>query len=89
MRQRATACAISEMVKIPRVRVAVLLPGILGSSLYYDHSGQRHYIWREDFATNYQTLISNPAVLRWTGRAAKGDLIEKLLTQPWVLSPSW
>ena len=59
------------------MRIAVLIPGIMGSTLYYPRAdGSRHYIWTDDFQANYGALLSHPAALNWTGRVAAGDVIE-------------
>lgn len=49
-------------------RVAVVVPGIMGSSLFYEEgSGRRTEIWGENFMSNYGRLLSNPTLLRWNG----------------------
>jgi len=59
------------------VRVAVVIPGIMGSVLYQPQSGHgRAYIWEENFAANYQRLLSNPTLLNWSGQAASAELLE-------------
>jgi hypothetical protein len=59
------------------MRIAVVIPGIMGSSLYYPAlDGTREYIWTDRIRDNYTELIHNPPVLAWSGRVATGDLIE-------------
>jgi hypothetical protein len=65
------------MISMPSVRVAVLVPGIMGSSLYYRRAdGARDYIWTEDFHRNYNKLVAHSPALTWTGAVAAGELIE-------------
>ena len=60
------------------MRVAVLIPGIMGSSLYQSSVGGRQYLWSESLWDNYQTLVSNPSVLAWTGQKAEAELIDTI-----------
>jgi hypothetical protein len=57
-------------------RIAVLLPGIMGSTLHYDGSGHIEEIWGEDFNQNYRRLLKNPDLLKWTGQVACAKLLE-------------
>jgi hypothetical protein len=60
-------------------RVAVVIPGIMGSSLYYSQGrGQRYEIWGEDFYENYKRLLSNSTLLRWDGTPAESSLLESV-----------
>jgi hypothetical protein len=71
-----------------KTRVAVVVPGIMGSVLYYANaSGQRHEIWSENFLQNYDRLLSNPAVLRWNGRPAESSLLENIYVSHFLPFP--
>jgi hypothetical protein len=61
------------------MRIAVVIPGIMGSALYYPQpSGDRHVIWGENFAGNYKRLLSNPTILAWSGNQASTELLESI-----------
>lgn len=47
-------------------RLAVIIPGIMGSILY----GRNSALWSDSISDNYRRMISNPAQLQWTGEAA-------------------
>ena len=57
-------------------RIAVVLPGIMGSILSYNESGHITEIWGEDFNQNYRRLLKNPDLLKWTGQVACAKLLE-------------
>lgn len=57
---------------MPRKRVAVLVPGILGSVLVDKAGGP---IWSDDFNRNYKILLGNPARLSWNGMKASARLL--------------
>lgn len=60
-------------------RVAVVVPGIMGSTLFYeDGPGRADEIWGENFRTNYGRLLDNPTLLRWNGRPAGSSLLENV-----------
>ena len=60
-------------------RVAVVVPGIMGSTLFYgEDPDRREEIWGENFPTNYRLLLSNPTLLRWNGRPAESSLLENV-----------
>src|ERR1035438_31918 len=56
---------------------AVLVPGILGSVLYYPKgAGTIQEIWGENFLQNYRTLISDPGALTWKDLPASTRLLK-------------
>ncbi len=60
-------------------RVAVLIPGIMGSVLYTTRSGTRDEIWSGDFLKNYNLLVRrDPTLLRWNGTPAQASLLENI-----------
>jgi pimeloyl-ACP methyl ester carboxylesterase len=58
---------------MPGKRVAVLIPGILGSVLEDSAGGQ---IWGEDFHKNYTMLLGNPGLIAWNGQKARARLLK-------------
>jgi hypothetical protein len=59
-------------------RMAVLIPGIMGSSLRYDDgTGQHRILWDKDFRTNYANLLRDPKLLAWTGKTAHACLLRE------------
>lgn len=60
---------------VSRKRIAVLVPGILGSTLE-DKSGG--WIWSENFYDNYKVLLNNPGLLSWKGIKADARLIKNI-----------
>jgi hypothetical protein len=70
------------------MRIAVLVPGLMGSALYYSsENGSRTYIWSEDFRENYRRLLSNPTELNWSGNVANAELLENVYITPVVHLP--
>lgn len=63
---------------MPSKRVALLVPGILGSSLHYPREPVDHEVWGENLYTNYGALIAQPALLHWTGIRANARLIRQM-----------
>ena len=60
-------------------RVAVVVPGMMGSTLYYeDAAGRRTEIWGENFLVNYGRLVRNSTLLRWNGRPAESSVLENV-----------
>lgn len=60
-------------------RVAVVVPGIMGSTLSYERNPNRQEeIWGENFPMNYRRLLSNPTLLRWNGTPAESSLLENV-----------
>jgi hypothetical protein len=57
---------------VARKRIAVLVPGILGSILVDAGGGE---IWSENFYRNYRNLLNNPALLNWSGIKATARLL--------------
>lgn len=55
------------------IRVAVLVPGIMGSKLFYGSGPNRREIWGENFAGNYKRVIDQPASLEWNGLPAGSE----------------
>ena len=66
-------------------RVAVLIPGILGSVL---QDGTGSQIWSSDFLQNYDTLLRNPGLLSWAGVKAKARLL-KTARMTYVVYKEW
>src|SRR5665213_1886156 len=61
-------------------RVAVVVPGILGSTLTYsDGFLVQQELWGKSFVTNYRHLIANASLLRWTGRPAEAAVLDYVL----------
>lgn len=58
---------------MPRARIAVLVPGILGSVLQDSAGG---VIWSDNFYKNYKTLLKNPGLLSWKGVKANAHLLK-------------
>jgi hypothetical protein len=58
--------------------IPVVVPGIMGSTLSYDHLDGRNplTLWSGDICANYERLIDSPGTLRWSGNPAKAELIE-------------
>jgi hypothetical protein len=52
------------------IRVAMLVPGIMGSKLFYGTGSNRREVWGENFLKNYREIIEQPAVLDWNGKPA-------------------
>jgi hypothetical protein len=65
-------------------KIAVAVPGIMGSALYYPNSGNHGEIWGEDFQENYRRLIKNPDVLKWTGQTANAKLLRTVRVNNWI-----
>ena len=65
-------------------RIAVVLPGIMGSVLRYHESEKHGEIWGENFIENYHRLIHNPDVLKWTGKTASASLLKTARLSDWV-----
>lgn len=59
------------------LRVAVVVPGIMGSTLFRDTATGRHDIWSADITKNYNLLLRQPTLIRWVGVEAQSDLIEQ------------
>ena len=58
------------------LRIAVLVPGIMGSILERsDYYGGTQTIWGENLTANYRTLINNPGVLKWADNPADARLM--------------
>src|SRR5688572_27521269 len=56
------------------IRVAVLVPGIMGSMLYYrDGPNNGDVIWSENFLANYQRIIYNPHSLHWNSNSTPAE----------------
>lgn len=74
-------------------RVAVVVPGIMGSSLVYrDAAGNPEEIWGENFYQNYRRLLSNPTMLRWNDIPAEATLLENVYVSnisPWPKYKFW
>ena len=71
-------------------RVAVVVPGIMGSTLFYGEDPERREeIWGENFRTNYRRLLSNPTLLRWNGRPAESSLLENVYISNVVRFPKY
>lgn len=67
----------NDLTKIRRV--AVLIPGIMGSSLAYTDAGKvSSEIWGENFYDNYKRLLSNPTLLRWNDIKAEASFLENI-----------
>jgi len=60
-------------------RVAVVIPGIMGSCLERD---SRTELWTEDIRANYRRLVTNPAVLQYHGTAAKAPRVMEAIRFP-------
>lgn len=58
---------------MPRKRIAVLVPGILGSVLEDSAGGQ---IWSDNLYSNYRNLLDNPGLLNWSGNKAAASLLK-------------
>ena len=58
------------------MRVAVIVPGIMGSVLWdEDATGKRVEIWGENFYDNYRRILTHPELLRGNiQRAAVPDV---------------
>jgi Lecithin:cholesterol acyltransferase len=66
---------------VPLQRVAVLVPGILGSIL-------RH-IWSDDLLKNYKALLNNPGLLSWKGIKAKPQFMSVVRVGYFYKMPLW
>jgi Lecithin:cholesterol acyltransferase len=77
------------------VRVAWLVPGIMGSRLFRRKGpkNRRDEIWGEDFLGNYKRIITDPASLQWTQSSIKyeSELLECVypMTRPWPKIKLW
>jgi hypothetical protein len=61
------------------MRVAVIVPGIMGSTLHYeDGGGRRTELWGEDFTANYQRIIDHPDVLALSNTVPNAAVLEKV-----------
>ncbi len=65
-------------------RIAVVLPGIMGSVLYYQKEGPQSEIWGENFKDNYRRLIQNPGVLTWTRQTASAKVLKTARLTDWL-----
>ena len=72
-------------------RVAVLIPGIMGSSLWHDDGSGRVDIWAEDFSKTYRGLIRATAPLAWVGKKASAEVMKKVWfsPSPWRAIDLW
>ncbi len=72
------------------MRVAVIVPGIMGSVLHYeDGSGGLTEIWGENFWTNYQLVIDQPELLAWDGTVAKASVLETAYISEVIRLKKW
>lgn len=63
--------------------IAVLIPGMMGSSLEYSgYRGGTETLWGEDIYANYDRLIKQPGTLRWVGNRAEARLLKALFLAP-------
>ena len=63
------------------IRVAVLVPGIMGSKLFYGTGSNRREVWGDNFLKNYREIIKQPAALDWNGTpAAATELLTYVYT---------
>jgi hypothetical protein len=75
---------------VPHDRIAVLVPGIMGSALWYEDSSEhRTTIWSDSVYETYRILLKNPSALAWTGKPARARLIERMYLRPWPKVVLW
>src|SRR5438874_1285318 len=61
------------------MRVAVIVPGIMGSTLRYeDATGRSTELWGEDFWANYRRIIDHPDVLALNNTVANASVLENV-----------
>jgi hypothetical protein len=54
-------------VRMDADRIVILVPGFLGSALTAPSGDE---VWGESLTDNYRRIISNPAILSWSGQPA-------------------
>lgn len=59
-------------------RIGIIVPGILGSILWYKDVKPHNVIWSDNIYTSYKNLISNPSLLKWTGKKADASLLKSV-----------
>jgi hypothetical protein len=64
-------------------RIAVVVPGIMGSTLHYPGATENVEIWGDDFRLNYARLIKNPQILKWTWQTANARLLKSVSVWNW------
>ena len=60
-------------------RVAVVVPGILGSKLYYEDYRGSLVLWDENMIRNYFRIRNDATQLKWEGEAANSSLLKGVL----------
>lgn len=66
-------------------RVAVLIPGMMGSSLSIDvGTSNPDILWDDDFRTNYRLLLQDPKRLVWTGKTADASVMREAHAGWWA-----
>jgi hypothetical protein len=71
-------------VGAPLARIAVIVPGIMGSVLRYQTTGTHDEIWGANLIENYRRLVQNPDVLKWTGQTANASLLKTIRLADWL-----
>lgn len=64
----STLCSFAE--DLPEQRLALFLPGIMGSTLAQQSRSGTVDLWTDSVISNYRTLVKNPNLLRYDGNAA-------------------
>jgi len=59
-------------------RIAIIVPGILGSTLWHCTGQERLILWDSDFSANYKRFVAYASLLRWDGRRAEAELLETI-----------
>jgi pimeloyl-ACP methyl ester carboxylesterase len=69
------------------MRKAVLIPGIMGSTLEYQRDQHTsEVVWGENFVENYRRLIDQPESLTWNHVPARARLLKTVKAKKWGAS---
>ncbi len=68
-------------------RLAIVVPGILGSALYSPRRPVNLELWGENLYSNYVGLIDQPGLLEFRGTAAHARIIKKVFISNKILWP--
>lgn len=64
--------------------LAAVVPGILGSSLYYQRQPEPLQLWGDNFFENYRRLCAQPRCLDWSGSPARSNLLKTIRVSSYV-----
>ena len=60
------------------IKTVALVPGIMGSILYYPRQPSDVEIWGENLLDNYKRIFKQPHVLDWVGEPAQSRLLKEI-----------